>query len=82
VQLTDKINSFGKAMSQGDTVDYKADLKKRLSPIQYHVTQEKGTERCVLEIFYYMYKNVYYYFIKEPLLGNITKLLKLVSILV
>lgn len=23
----------------------KADLKKRLSPIQYHVTQEKGTER-------------------------------------
>lgn len=23
----------------------KADLKKRLSPIQYQVTQEKGTER-------------------------------------
>lgn len=32
-------------MSQGESVDYKADLKKRLSPIQYHVTQEKGTER-------------------------------------
>lgn len=32
-------------MSQGESVDYKANLKKRLSPIQYHVTQEKGTER-------------------------------------
>jgi hypothetical protein len=32
-------------MSQGESADYKADLKKRLSPIQYHVTQEKGTER-------------------------------------
>lgn len=23
----------------------KAELKKRLTPVQYHVTQEKGTER-------------------------------------
>jgi peptide methionine sulfoxide reductase MsrB len=23
----------------------KAELKKRLTPMQYHVTQEKGTER-------------------------------------
>ncbi|XP_025206565.1 uncharacterized protein LOC112602609 isoform X2 [Melanaphis sacchari] len=35
-----------RTMSQGESVDYKADLKKRLSPIQYHVTQEKGTERA------------------------------------
>lgn len=39
------INLVGKAMSQEETIDYKANLKKRLSPIQYHVTQEKGTER-------------------------------------
>lgn len=36
---------IGRTMSQEESVDYKADLKKRLSPIQYHVTQEKGTER-------------------------------------
>ncbi|XP_060839018.1 peptide methionine sulfoxide reductase MsrB isoform X2 [Rhopalosiphum padi] len=35
-----------RTMSQGESADYKADLKKRLSPIQYHVTQEKGTERA------------------------------------
>lgn len=28
-----------------DTEDRKAELKKRLTPLQYHVTQEKGTER-------------------------------------
>jgi len=38
-------------MSQEDTVNYKVDLKKRLSPIQYHVTQEKGTERSILLMF-------------------------------
>ncbi|KAL4132387.1 hypothetical protein QTP88_009543 [Uroleucon formosanum] len=35
-----------RTMSQGESADFKADLKKRLSPIQYHVTQEKGTERA------------------------------------
>lgn len=48
VQFSNKINLFGSNMTQGEAVDYKADLKKRLSPIQYHVTQEKGTERYIL----------------------------------
>lgn len=43
--FSNKINFIGRTMSQDDSADYKADLKKRLSPIQYHVTQEKGTER-------------------------------------
>jgi len=29
-----------------DSEDKKAELKKRLTPLQYHVTQEKGTERA------------------------------------
>ncbi|XP_050539689.1 peptide methionine sulfoxide reductase MsrB isoform X2 [Daktulosphaira vitifoliae] len=33
-----------RTMSQGNIS--KEELKKRLSPIQYHVTQEKGTERA------------------------------------
>lgn len=45
VQFRHQANLIGRTMSQGESVDYKADLKKRLSPIQYHVTQEKGTER-------------------------------------
>lgn len=45
LRFRNKINSIKKTMSQGESVDCKADLKKRLSPIQYHVTQEKGTER-------------------------------------
>lgn len=28
-----------------DNEDKRAELKKRLTPLQYHVTQEKGTER-------------------------------------
>ncbi|XP_050423008.1 peptide methionine sulfoxide reductase MsrB isoform X2 [Adelges cooleyi] len=39
-----KTNLKNRNMSQGDSA--KAELKKRLSPIQYHVTQEKGTERA------------------------------------
>lgn len=31
--------------TMSDPEDKKADLKNRLTPIQYHVTQEKGTER-------------------------------------
>lgn len=38
-----KICLTERTMSQDES--FKADLKKRLSPIQYHVTQEKGTER-------------------------------------
>lgn len=38
-----------RTMSQGESADFKADLKKRLSPIQYHVTQEKGTERYLYQ---------------------------------
>lgn len=45
VRFRNTINLLGRAMSQEETIDFKADLKKRLSPIQYHVTQEKGTER-------------------------------------
>lgn len=45
VRSYNNINLFRRTMSQGESVDYKADLKKRLSPIEYHVTQEKGTER-------------------------------------
>lgn len=45
VGFRNTINLVERTMSQEETVDYKADLKKRLSPIQYHVTQEKGTER-------------------------------------
>lgn len=45
VGFRNTINLVKRTMSQEETVDYKADLKKRLSPIQYHVTQEKGTER-------------------------------------
>lgn len=46
VPLRNKIDYIRKrTMSQGESTDFKADLKKRLSPIQYHVTQEKGTER-------------------------------------
>jgi hypothetical protein len=44
-RFSNKINIIVRTMSQDESVDYKADLKKRLSPIQYHVTQEKGTER-------------------------------------
>lgn len=44
-RFSNKINFIGRTMSQDESADYKADLKKRLSPIQYHVTQEKGTER-------------------------------------
>lgn len=45
VQFRNSINLIGRTMTQEETIDSKADLKKRLSPIQYHVTQEKGTER-------------------------------------
>lgn len=45
VQFRRETYSIRRTMNQGETVDYKTDLKKRLSPIQYHVTQEKGTER-------------------------------------
>lgn len=31
--------------NMSDSEDKKAELKKRLTPLQYHVTQEKGTER-------------------------------------
>lgn len=50
VQSGSKIkNSFRRTMSgeKESATDFKADLKKRLSPIQYHVTQEKGTERWI-----------------------------------
>lgn len=43
-RFSNKINII-RNMSQDESADYKVDLKKRLSPIQYHVTQEKGTER-------------------------------------
>jgi peptide-methionine (R)-S-oxide reductase len=32
--------------SSNNSADYKADLKKRLTSIQYDVTQKKGTERA------------------------------------
>lgn len=33
-------------MAENDKKKYsKEELKKRLTPVQYHVTQEKGTER-------------------------------------
>jgi len=73
VRFTHKINSIGKAMSQGDTFDYKADLKKRLSPIQYHVTQEKGTERCSSEIYYLMYKTYILLFYFRAFTGKYNK---------
>ncbi|XP_054270893.1 peptide methionine sulfoxide reductase MsrB isoform X2 [Macrosteles quadrilineatus] len=34
-----------KCSNMSDSEDKKGDLKKKLTPIQYHVTQEKGTER-------------------------------------
>ncbi|VVC40149.1 Hypothetical protein CINCED_3A003969 [Cinara cedri] len=46
LQFRNKTNLIRKTMSHEESVDYKTDLKKRLSPIQYHVTQEKGTERA------------------------------------
>uniref|UniRef100_A0A1B6L489 Peptide-methionine (R)-S-oxide reductase n=2 Tax=Graphocephala atropunctata TaxID=36148 RepID=A0A1B6L489_9HEMI len=33
-------------VTMSDSDEKKAELKKRLTPLQYHVTQEKGTERA------------------------------------
>ncbi|CAH0557057.1 unnamed protein product [Brassicogethes aeneus] len=41
---TNRIKLHVSALRMGDKVD-KANLKSRLTPIQYQVTQEKGTER-------------------------------------
>uniref|UniRef100_A0A0K8TC60 Peptide-methionine (R)-S-oxide reductase n=2 Tax=Lygus hesperus TaxID=30085 RepID=A0A0K8TC60_LYGHE len=37
--------TFFKAKTFAKMTDNKEDLKKKLTPLQYHVTQEKGTER-------------------------------------
>ncbi|PSN57478.1 Methionine-R-sulfoxide reductase B3 [Blattella germanica] len=39
-------------MSDTDKENTKAELKKRLTPMQYHVTQEKGTERAFTGKYY------------------------------
>ncbi|KAG8335249.1 hypothetical protein J6590_072995 [Homalodisca vitripennis] len=41
------INWSKKLSTMSDSEEKKAELKKRLTPLQYHVTQEKGTERQV-----------------------------------
>ncbi|XP_046668976.1 methionine-R-sulfoxide reductase B1 isoform X1 [Homalodisca vitripennis] len=40
------INWSKKLSTMSDSEEKKAELKKRLTPLQYHVTQEKGTERA------------------------------------
>uniref|UniRef100_A0A1B6DF14 Peptide-methionine (R)-S-oxide reductase n=1 Tax=Clastoptera arizonana TaxID=38151 RepID=A0A1B6DF14_9HEMI len=40
------------SINMSDTEDKKSELKKRLTPLQYHVTQEKGTERAYSGKFY------------------------------
>lgn len=37
--------SFYRFGTMSDSENKKAELKKRLTPLEYHVTQEKGTER-------------------------------------
>jgi hypothetical protein len=39
----------------------KEDLQDRLTPIQYKVTQEKGTERFLFNLFFKMKFNVFYH---------------------
>lgn len=39
------LGSKSSKMTQADNTVDKEELRKRLTPLQYHVTQEKGTER-------------------------------------
>ena len=48
-----QLDAFLYLATKGDQEAYKVqftrkELKERLTPQEYHVTQEKGTERCVL----------------------------------
>lgn len=38
-------SNLRKFATMSDSDDKKAELKERLTPLQYHITQEKGTER-------------------------------------
>ncbi|KAJ8933726.1 hypothetical protein NQ314_013856 [Rhamnusium bicolor] len=81
VLLTNSVKKFNPHISSGSAISRmakqfdKAELKKRLTPIQYQVTQEKGTERPFSGCFNKIYEAGIYICIvcEEPLFSSETK---------
>ena len=67
--------SVAQSGAAGDKAAGKDDLKKRLTPLQYHVTQEKGTETAFTGQYYKNHQKGLYKCIVcgEPLFSSKTK---------